>query len=60
MQYFQLERAEGLVASGDGELFDLGTADPPIETFRDLAAATRTNGTGLADLGRLENSVTVV
>ncbi|MFA9516388.1 fumarylacetoacetate hydrolase family protein [Halopenitus sp. H-Gu1] len=45
MQYYRLdETADGLVANTDDGVFDLGTAETPIESFRALAAtAARSN-----------------
>jgi len=58
MQYYNLDTADtGLVVEIDGTVYDLGTADDPVNTFRELAKAAAVSGTSIDRIGtRLSQS----
>ncbi|QLG27809.1 fumarylacetoacetate hydrolase family protein [Halorarum halophilum] len=51
MQYYQVDTPDvGLVVRADDRTYDLGTSDTPVESFRELANASRLSGTGLTEI----------
>jgi len=58
MQYYNIDTDDaGLVVKIDGMVYDLGTADDPVITFRELAKAAAVSGRSIGDIGtRLSGS----
>lgn len=54
MRYYRHADADGLIARTDDGTFDLGTADEPVDEFRELAAAAQLSG---VDLGGITEAV---
>jgi 2-dehydro-3-deoxy-D-arabinonate dehydratase len=52
MQYYKLDTADtGLIVETDGTVYDLGTADTSVNTFRELAKAAAVSGTSIDRIG---------
>ena len=62
MQYYNLDDADtGLVVEIDGTVYDLGAADDPVDTFRELARVAAVSGTSVDRIGaRLSESAEVL
>ena len=62
MQYYNLDDADtGLVVEIDGTVYDLGAADDPVDTFRELARVAAVSGTSVDRIGaRLSESAAVL
>lgn len=58
MQYYNLNTTDtGLVAETDGTVYDFGTADDPVSTFRELAKAAAASGNSVDQIAtRLSQS----
>lgn len=58
MQYYNLNTTDtGLVAETDGTVYDFGTADDPVDTFRELAKAAAASGNSVDQIAtRLSQS----
>ena len=52
MQYYRLTTADTeLVVETNGTVYDLGTADDPVNTFHDLAKAAAVSGSSIDRIG---------